>query len=184
MGLAMSPTKAQLEAADGIELPDLVRPGLRLLLVGINPGRHSGATGYHFGNPRNHLWYALHESGLTPRPLQPTDTDELLALGIGFKNLVMRTTQGANNLTAAEYRAGAEVLRSKVAELRPGVVAVLGKGPYGLGFGEKDVTLGLQPEPLEGVPLWVLPNPSPINASYPKEDLARRFAELRAAVDG
>jgi TDG/mug DNA glycosylase family protein len=176
-------TKAELEAADGIELRDLVRPGLRLLLVGINPGRHSGASGFHFGNPRNHLWYALHESGLTPRRLQPWETDELLALGIGITNLVMRTTQGANDLTAAEYRAGAEVLRRKVGELRPGVVAVLGKGPYGLGFGVRDVQLGPQLEPLEGVPLWVLPNPSPINASYPKEDLARRFAELRAAVE-
>lgn len=180
----MSPTKAELEAADGIELPDLVRPGLRLLLVGINPGRHSGASGYHFGNPRNHLWYALHESGLTPRLLKPWETDALLAQGIGITNLVMRTTQGANNLTADEYRAGAEALRRKVAELRPGVVAVLGKGPYGLGFGVKDVQLGRQPDAIAGVPLWVLQNPSPINASYPKEDLARRFGALRAALEG
>jgi len=178
----MTPSRSELEAADGIELPDLVRPGLRLLLVGINPGRHSGASGYHFGNPRNHLWYALHESGLSPRLLKPRETDELLALGIGITNLVMRTTQGANNLTAEEYRAGADILRGKVAKLRPGVVAVLGKGPYGLGFGVKEVQLGLQPDPLEGVPLWVLPNPSPINASYPKEDLARRFTELRTAL--
>jgi double-stranded uracil-DNA glycosylase len=177
------PTKAELEAADGLELPDLVRPGLRLLLVGINPGRHSGATGHHFGNPRNHLWYALHASGLTPRLLQPWEADQLLGLGIGITNLVMRTTQGSNNLTPAEYRAGAEALRRKVAELRPGVVAILGKGPFGLGFGIRDVTLGPQPEPLEGSPLWVLPNPSPINASYPKEDVARRFTELRAAID-
>ena len=178
------PTKAELEAADGIELPDLVRPGLRLLLVGINPGRHSGASGFHFGNPRNHLWMALHESGLTPRLLRPSDAAELLAGGIGITNLVMRTTKGSNNLMAAEYRAGAEVLRRKVAQLRPPVVAILGKGPYEQGFDRKSVALGRQPEALEGAELWVLPNPSPINAWYPRDDLVRRFTELRDAVHG
>ena len=177
------PTKAELEAADGLELPDLVRPGLRLLLVGINPGRHSGASGHHFGNPRNHLWAALHESGLTSRRLQPHEAGELLDGGIGITNLVMRTTKGSNNLTTAEYRAGAEVLRRKVGELTPRVVALLGKGPYERGFDRKSISLGRQPELLEGVELWVLPNPSPINAWYPKDDLVRRFTELRAAVD-
>jgi TDG/mug DNA glycosylase family protein len=179
------PTKAELEAAEAnaIELPDLVRPGLRLLLVGINPGRYSGASGFHFGNPRNHLWYALHRSGLTPRQLRPDEPAALLALGIGITNLVMRTTRSSSNLTAADYRAGVDVLRRKVAQLRPAVVAVLGKGPYEAGFDRRSIELGRQPERLEGAELWVLPNPSPINAWYPKDDLVRRFGELRAAVE-
>ncbi len=178
------PTQSELEAADGIELDDLVRPGLRLLLVGINPGRHSGATGYHFGNPRNHLWAALHESGLTTRQLKPDDASELLESGIGITNLVMRTTKGSNNLTAAEFRAGADVLRRKIAKLKPTVVAILGKGAYAVGFDKKSVKLGRQEERLEGAVLFVLPNPSPINAWYPKSDLVERFSELRLALDG
>ena len=177
------PTRAELQAADGIELPDLVRPGLRLLLVGINPGRHSGASGFHFGNPRNHLWPALHRSGLTPRQLRPEEGSELLDLGIGITNLVMRTTKGSTDLTDQEYRDGALVLRRKVAELRPKVVAILGKVPYERGFGVRNVVLGRQPADLEGSELWVLANPSPINASYQLADHVARFTELRRALD-
>jgi TDG/mug DNA glycosylase family protein len=176
-------TRAVLEAADGIELPDLVRPGLRLLLVGINPGRQSGATGFHFGNPRNHLWAALHRSGLTPRQLRPDEGPELLALGIGITNLVMRTTKGSNDLTDQEYRTGAEVLRRKVAELQPKVVAILGKIPYERGFGVRNSSIGRQPNGIEGSELWVLPNPSPINASSQLADHVARFTELRRAVE-
>lgn len=176
------PTKDELLAADGVALPDLVRPGLRLLLVGINPGRHSGATGFHFGNPRNLLWPALFQSGLTPRQLRPDEASELLDLGIGITNLVMRTTKGAADISDDEYRDGAKALAAKVAALHPAVVAVLGKGPYEVGFGKKSVELGRQPEALAGAELWVLPNPSPINASYPLPDLVRRFSALRIVV--
>ena len=175
------PTAEELLAADGVVIEDLVRPGLRLLLVGINPGRHSGATGFHFGNPQNLLWRALHQSGLTPTLLQPHETDELLALGIGITNFVNRTTQGSNDLRAADYRAGAIELRAKVASLRPRAVAILTVSGYRTGFGLPKAAIGHQPEPLEGSDLWVFPNPSPINTRYPLSFLVARFSELRAA---
>ena len=163
-------------------IDDLVRPDLRLLLVGINPGRHSGATGFHFGNPQNLLWRALHQSGLTPRLLQPHETEELLSLGIGITNFVNRTTQGSNDLRATDYRAGAIELRAKVRALRPRSVAILTVGGYRTGFGLPEAAIGHQPEPLEGSDLWVFPNPSPINTRYPLAFLVERFTELRSAL--
>jgi TDG/mug DNA glycosylase family protein len=176
------PTAEELLAADGVAIDDLVRPGLRLLLVGINPGRHSGATGFHFGNPQNLLWRALHHSGLTPRLLQPHETEELLSLGIGITNFVNRTTQGSNDLRAADYRAGAIELHAKVAWLRPRAVAILTVSGYRTGFGLAKAAIGHQPEPLEGSDLWVFPNPSPINTRYPLAFLVERFTELRDAL--
>lgn len=178
------PTAQELLAADGVSIPDLVRPGLRLLLVGINPGRHSGATGFHFGNPQNLLWRALHQSGLTPRLLQPHETEELLSLGIGITNFVNRTTQGSNDLRAADYRAGAIELRAKVASRRPQAVAILTVSGYRTGFGLPNAAIGHQPEPLEGSDLWVFPNPSPINTRYPLAFLVDGFAELRETLRG
>jgi TDG/mug DNA glycosylase family protein len=178
------PTAEELLAADGVAIDDLVRPGLRLLLVGINPGRHSGATGFHFGNPQNLLWRALHQSGLTPRLLHPSETDELLALGIGITNFVNRTTQGSNDLRPSDYRAGAVELRGKVAALHPRAVAILTVSGYRAGFGLPDAQIGHQPEPLEGSDLWVFPNPSPINTRYPLSFLVDRFAELRESLRG
>jgi TDG/mug DNA glycosylase family protein len=176
------PTAEELRAADGVAIDDLVRPGLRLLLVGINPGRHSGATGYHFGNPQNLLWRALHQSGLTPRLLHPRDTDELLSLGIGITNFVNRTTQGSNDLRAADYRTGAVELRAKVASLRPRAVAILTVSGYRTGFGLRNAAIGHQADRLEGSDLWVFPNPSPINTRYPLAFLVEQFAELRESL--
>jgi len=176
------PTTEELLAADGVAIDDLVRPGLRLLLVGINPGRHSGATGFHFGNPQNLLWRALHQSGLTPRLLAPNETEALLALGIGITNFVNRTTQGSNDLRAADYRAGAIELRAKVAALRPRAVAILTVSGYRTGFGPPKAAIGHQPEALEGSDLWVFPNPSPINTRYPLSFLVKCFAELRETL--
>ena len=183
-GAVRRPTAQELVAADGVSLEDLVRPGLRLLLVGINPGRHSGATGFHFGNPQSLLWRALHQSGLTPRLLNPSETDELLALGIGITNFVNRTTQGSNDLRAADYRAGGTELHAKVASLRPRAVAILTVSGYRTGFGLPKAQIGHQPEPLEGSDLWVFPNPSPINTRYPLAFLVEGFAELRDALAG
>jgi TDG/mug DNA glycosylase family protein len=176
------PTAEELLAADGVAIDDLIRPGLRLLLVGINPGRHSGATGFHFGNPQNLLWKALHQSGLTPRLLQPRETEELLSLGIGITNFVNRTTQGSNDLRAADYRAGAIELRAKVALLRPRTLAILTVSGYRTGFGLPKAAIGHQPEPLEGSDLWVFPNPSPINTRYPLAFLVEQFARLRDSL--
>ncbi len=177
------PSAGDLVKADGTTIPDLIAPGLRLLLVGINPGRHSGATGFHFGNPASRLWPALHQSGLTPRQFDPSDAPELLALGIGITNLVERTTQGAKDLKPDDIRAGAIRLRRRVIEFRPRTVAILGKGAFETGFGHSGSTLGRQAEKLEGSDLWVLPNPSPINRWYPLADLGERFRDLRVAID-
>lgn len=177
------PTSAELIDADGTTIPDLIAPGLRLLLVGINPGRHSGATGFHFGNPANRLWPALHQSGLTPRQYHPSDAQELLALGIGITNLVERTTQGAKDLKPADIRAGADKLRRKIIEFRPRTIAILGKTAFQIGFDRPGSTLGRQSDKLEGSELWLLPNPSPINKWYPLPDLVLRFRDLRAAID-
>ena len=176
------PTAEELLAADGVAIDDLVRPGLRLLLVGINPGRHSGATGFHFGNPQNLLWRALHQAGLTPRLLEPHETEELLSRGIGITNFVNRTTQGSNDLRASDYRAGAIELRAKVASLRPRAVAILTVSGYRTGFGLPQAAIGHQPELLEGSDLWVFPNPSPINTRYPITFMIERFAELRESL--
>lgn len=176
------PSAQELLAADGVAIDDLVRLGLRLLLVGINPGRHSGATGFHFGNPQNLLWRALHQSGLTPRVLQPNETAELLSLGIGITNLVNRTTQGSNDLRAADYREGAMELRDKVRSLRPRAVAILTVSGYRTGFTLSKAQIGHQTERLEQSDLWVLPNPSPINTRYPLPFLVARFTELRESL--
>jgi double-stranded uracil-DNA glycosylase len=177
------PTRAELAAADGIILDDLVRPDLRLLLVGINPGRHSGVSGFHFGNARNYLWSALYRSGLTPGLLAPSEGRQLLALGIGITNLVMRTSAGSDGIEIAEYESGAGALREKVARLQPRMVAILTKHGYEKGFKRKVISFGPQPTPFGGVPLWVLPNPSPRNPRFSAEFHEARFSELRKALE-
>ena len=137
---------------------------------------------FHFGNPQNLLWRALWQSGLTPRLLRPHETDELLALGIGITNFVNRTTQGSNDLRAADYRAGAIELRAKVGILRPRAVAILTVSGYRTGFWMPNAAIGHQPQALEGSDLWVFPNPSPINTRNPLAFLVERFTELRESL--
>jgi len=180
---APRPTKAQLAAAYGREIPDLVGPGLRVLLVGINPSLWSGWSGHHFGRPANRLWRTLHEAGLTARRLQPEDHAELLASGIGITNLVNRATARADELSADEIRSGVPRLRATVARWRPPHVAVLGVTAYRIAFGRPRAGVGPQPETLDGAHLWVLPNPSGLNAHYQQPALTAEYARLRAALD-
>jgi double-stranded uracil-DNA glycosylase len=182
-GPTKRPTKAELAAAYGLEIPDLVGPGLRLLLVGINPSLWSGWSGHHFGRPSNRLWPTLHEAGLTPRRLGPEDSAELLALGVGITNLVARATARADELSDEEIRAGVPRLRACVARWRPDVVAVLGVTAYRVAFRRPRATVGPQEETLDGVALWVLPNPSGLNAHYQQPALTAEYARLRAALD-
>src|SRR6185503_15217950 len=176
------PTREQIAAAAGATVPDLVAPGLRVLVCGINPSLYSAAMACHFARPGNRFWPALHASGLTPRLLAPWEGDELLALGIGITNLVDRATAGADELSPDEIRAGVRPLRAKVRRLRPRVVAVLGIGAYRIAFASPRAELGPQPEPFGPARLWVLPNPSGLNAHYQLAALAERFAELRDAI--
>jgi double-stranded uracil-DNA glycosylase len=173
------PTRAELEAARGKTLRDVIAPGLDVLFVGINPGLYTTAIGHHFGRPGNRFWPALHRSGFTERQLDPSEDATLPARGIGITNLVPRTTAAAAELGSEELAAGAAALRRKVARYRPRVVAFLGMDAYRTAFGVKKAALGLQPEAWAGAAVWVLPNPSGLNASYQLPDFIRLFGDLR-----
>jgi TDG/mug DNA glycosylase family protein len=177
------PTKQELAAAYGRTLPDLVAPGLRVLLVGINPSLWSGWSGYHFGRPSNRLWTTLHEAGLTACRVRPEDTDELLAAGVGITNLVARATARADELSDAEIRAGVPHLEQLIARWRPPVVAVLGVTAYRVAFSRPKAVVGRQPDTLAGATVWVLPNPSGLNAHYQQPGLTAEYAALRRALD-
>ncbi len=176
------PTPAELEAARGAVVPDVIGDGLDVLFCGINPGLWSGATGHHFARPGNRFWPVLHRAGFTPRQLAPWEEDELPALGLGVTNLVPRTTAAAAELTTEELRAGAAALEAKAARHRPRAVAVVGMGAYRSAFRRPGAAMGRQPEDLAGAELWMLPNPSGLQARYQLPDLVAAFAELRAAV--
>lgn len=177
------PTAEELKTADGRTLPDLVAPGLKVLFVGINPGLYSGATGHHFARPGNRFWPALHLAGITPRRLHPWEEQELLALGYGITGMVRRATATAQELGPHEYRAGARRLEETVRTYRPRLVCFLGMGAYRTGFARPKAQLGLQEEQIEVAPVWVLPNPSGLNAHFTLEDFARLLAEVRAAAE-
>jgi double-stranded uracil-DNA glycosylase len=176
------PAPEQLLAARDTTIPDVVAPGLRVLFSGINPGLYSAATGYHFARPGNRFWPALHASGFTPRLLRPAEQRELLPLGLGITNVVARATASAAELTPAEIRDGGAALAAKVARLRPYWVAVVGITVYRTAFGHPGATIGRQEHTLGGASLWVLPNPSGLNASYQIGRLAAEFGRLRAAA--
>jgi len=175
------PTPEQLDAARGRAIPDLLADRLRVVFVGINPGLYSGAVGHHFARPGNRFWKALHGSGFTEREWSPFDDLDLVTVGIGITNLVDRTTASAAELTADELRTGRDSLEAKIARYRPRVVAILGITAYRTGFGRPKAGFGPQNRALAGSPVWVLPNPSGLNAHHQLDDLIRRFAELRVA---
>lgn len=178
------PTRAELLAAAGRSIRDVIAPGLRVLFCGINPGLYSAATGHHFARPGNRCWPALHLAGFTPRLLHPSEERLLLDSGCGVTNLVARSTAAADELAPKELIAGRRRLAAKVRRYRPRAVAVLGVGAYRLAFAKPRATLGRQPEKLEGALLWVLPNPSGLNAHHQLPDLVRLFRELRKATSG
>lgn len=177
------PTRADLLAAQNKRVPDVIAPGLRVLFCGINPGLYSSATGHHFARPGNRFWPTLHQSGFTPRILHPSEERELLACGYGITNLVSRATARADELAPEELIAGQRRLRSKVKRYQPQVVAVLGISAYRTAFEKKIVTLGKQADLLANAVVWVLPNPSGLNAHYQLADLAGHFRNLREAEE-
>ena len=177
----VNPSRADLEAARGRTIPDVLGPDLDVVFVGINPGLWSGAVGHHFARPGNRFWKALHGSGFTDRLLAPNEDATLLERNLGLTNLVARTTARADELSADEIRRGAFELGERLAPFRPRFVAVLWVGAYRTGFGPH-VALGPQEEDLGGSRLWVLPNPSGLNAHHQLDDLADRFRALRKVV--
>jgi TDG/mug DNA glycosylase family protein len=175
------PTAADLAAARGRTIADVAGPGLRVLFSGINPGLYSAATGCHFARPGNRFWPALHASGFTATQLRPSEQRSLLSYGLGITNLVARATARADELTAAELRAGGAALAVLAARLDVPFVAVLGVTAYRAAFGVPGAAVGPQSLRLGGAQVWVLPNPSGLNASWQLPRLVAAFRELYRA---
>lgn len=176
------PTPADVAAARGKRLRDVLAPGLTVVFCGINPGLYSGATGHHFARPGNRFWTALHRSGWTDRLLDPSEDRTLPRYGIGITNLAPRTTAAASQLTTEELRAGARRLVAKLRRYRPKAAAFLGIEAYRTAFGIAGAGLGRQPEGVGDTQIWVFPNPSGLNAHYRPQDFADLFRGLRLAL--
>lgn len=181
---APRPSPAMLQAAAARLVSDVIAPDLRVLFCGINPGLYSAYTGTHFARPGNRFWPALYGGGFTPRLFAPSDEQALLALGLGITNLVARASASADELAPEELAEGGLRLAATIERYRPRFVAILGIGAYRLAFKQPKAGTGRQEQTLHGATLWVLPNPSGLNAHYGLPELARRFGELRAAVEG
>jgi len=177
------PTKQQLLDAAGKTVPDVIAPGLRVLFCGINPGLYTAAVGHHFARPGNRFWPALFASGFTERLMSAFDERELLDQGYGITNVVMRATATADQLTGEELREGGKRLMAKVRRYQPCFLAVLGLGAYRTAWQQPKAVIGRQDQKIGETVVWVLPNPSGLNAHYQARDLARVFRELKAAVD-
>ncbi|MEV5243176.1 G/U mismatch-specific DNA glycosylase [Streptomyces cinnamoneus] len=175
-------TREELEAARDRLVPDVVADGLRVLFCGINPGLMSAATGHHFARPGNRFWPALHASGFTPRQLSPAEERELLDHGLGITNVVARASARADELSPVEFREGGRILVEKVTLLRPRWLAVVGVTAYRVAFDDKGARIGPQERTIGDTRIWVLPNPSGLNAHWPLPKMAEEFGRLRAAA--
>jgi TDG/mug DNA glycosylase family protein len=154
-----------------------------VLFCGINPGLMTAATGHHFARPGNRFWPVLHRSGFTPRLLKPSEQDEVLSYGLGITNVVARPTARADELTVEEYREGGRLLALKVAQLRPRWLAVVGVTAYRAAFGDRMAQVGPQERMIGAARVWVLPNPSGLNAHWTAETMAEEFARRRVAAE-
>jgi double-stranded uracil-DNA glycosylase len=177
------PSRADLLAAQDKTVRDVIAPDLHVLFCGINPGLYSAVTGHHFARPGNRFWPTLYQAGFTRRLLIPSEERELLTVGYGITNLVPRATATADELSPAELVAGQKRLRAKVQRYEPQVVAVLGISAYRTAFNQKVSIPGLQSEKLANAIIWVLPNPSGLNAHYQLANLVEHFRVLRQAVE-
>lgn len=181
---ARKPTREEILAAAGKTVADVIALDLRVLFCGINPGLYTAAVGHHFARPGNRFWPALHIGGFTDRLLSAFEERRLLEHNLGITNLVERATATAAELTSEEFAEGGRQLKAKVRRYRPRFVAVLGIGAYRTAFERPRAALGRQSEPLDSVEVWVLPNPSGLNAHYQLKNLAEMFRELRMAAEG
>ena len=177
------PTKEQVQAAYGKRVPDLIAPNLKVLFCGINPSLYSAAVQHHFGRPGNRFWPTLHAAGFTDRLLSPFEEEELLRRGYGITNIVARATATAEELASEELVAGARQLQRKLRRFQPAAVAFLGITAYRIGFGQAKARIGRQDDRIGNTEVWILPNPSGLNAHYQLADLATLYAELRKDVD-
>ena len=177
------PTPAQLEAARDVLIPDVIAPDLKVLFCGINPGLWSGAVGRHFARPGNRFWPALHASGFTPELFTSARQNDLLALGLGISNVVDRTTARADELSVDEYHEGARILTAKAAKYRPAWIAIVGITAYRTAFEHRAAQIGPQEERIADSCVWVLPNPSGLNAHWSVQALGEEFGRFRAVVE-
>lgn len=178
----MRPSKAEITAAAGRTVPDVIAPQLHVLFCGINPGLYSAAVGHHFARPGNRFWKALHRGGFTHRVLEPVEEALLPSCGLGITNLVERATARADSLSQEELRAGAEAVRGKAHAYKPHVIAFLGVSAYRIAFESASAQLGLQQSAIGTTRLWVLPNPSGLNAHYQLDRLGAMFEDLRQSA--
>jgi TDG/mug DNA glycosylase family protein len=176
------PTLTEIQAALNQTVPDIIAPDLQVLFCGINPSLYSAAVGHHFARPGNRFWKALHGAGFTQRLLNPFEDHRLLELGYGVTNIVERATARADQLSPAELVSGQQTLIAKVRQYQPKVLAILGVSAYRTAFSQPQAKIGRQPEALAGAILWILPNPSGLNAHYQIADLQRVYGELLAAI--
>ncbi|MBW4640593.1 MAG: G/U mismatch-specific DNA glycosylase [Gloeocapsa sp. UFS-A4-WI-NPMV-4B04] len=178
------PTSAEISAALGKTVPDIIAPNLQVLFCGINPSLYSAAVGHHFARPGNRFWRSLYAAGFTERLLAPYEDRDLLKFGYGLTNIVDRATARADELDAEELVKGQQQLVAKVQHYRPQYLAVLGISAYRTAFNRPKAVIGKQNESLDSAIIWVLPNPSGLNAHYQLEDLKRVYGELFVAVRG
>jgi TDG/mug DNA glycosylase family protein len=176
------PTRQQLIEAAGKTVPDVIARDLRVLFCGINPGLYTAAVGHHFARPGNRFWPALYQSGFTSQLVSPFEERELLKLGIGISNVVPRATATAAELTKDDFITGGHSLAAKVKRYKPRLVAILGVAAYREAFGRPKAQVGEQSELIHDARVWVLPNPSGLNANYQLPELSKLFAELRKAA--
>jgi TDG/mug DNA glycosylase family protein len=178
------PTRAELLAAADRTVKDTIAPELSVLFVGINPGLYTAWAGHHFARPGNRFWPTLHAAGFTPRVLHPSEERELLPLGYGITNIVPRATALASELSVAELEAGGVRLVRLIKRYRPHCAAVLGVSSYRAAFHQPKAVIGKQAESIGETTVWVLPNPSGLNAHYQLPELARLFRQLRESCAG
>jgi len=176
------PTSEEIRAAIGKTVPDIIAPNLHVLFCGINPSLYSAAVGHHFARPGNRFWRSLHAAGFTERLLAPFEDSDLLQFGYGLTNIVDRATARADELDAEELVTGQRQLVAKVQHYQPQFLAVLGIGAYRTAFKRPKAVMGQQDESLHNANIWVLPNPSGLNAHYQLEDLKRVYRELLVAI--
>jgi TDG/mug DNA glycosylase family protein len=167
-----------------VKLRDVLGEDLDILFCGINPGLYSAAAGHNFARPGNRFWPTIHQAGFTPRQLRPDEERELLRYGCGITNIASRPTAAADELTPEELRKGGRALERKVRRYRPRVLAVVGIGAYRTAFARPRAKVGLQEERIAESRIWLLPNPSGLNANYRPAELVAVYRELREWVSG
>lgn len=177
------PTKTDLIQARGLTNDDLIGHDLKILFCGINSGLYSAATGFHFARPGNRFWKAVHLAGFTDRQLDPSEEHEFLELGYGITGFCRRATASASELSREEIVEGGERLVKRVEKYRPRILAVLAMTAYRIAFNRPKAKLGPQEEKIGDTRIWLLPNPSGLNANYQLPDFVRLFIELKKASE-